>query len=181
MSEDPDNDKKVINDGSEAGGPGEHAPEMDETSLMAQLRAMREEAKGDKYLDVDLPGYKGLLVARFRPYPVAKAEAKTDVLRKKMGKRPILLQLACDTLTDACDEIFVRKTPASDLVSIDDTTPVQFDSRLAEYLGIKGAATARQVVIETFPTEQAILDLSNTVGEWLKDTTAEVDEELLGE
>ena len=103
MSEDPDKEKVIQGSPNEGGfeDPAEEAV-IDESTLMGQLRAMREEAKADKYLDLDIPGYKGLLVARFRPYPVAKSEAKADQLRKQMGRRPILLQMACDSLIAAC-------------------------------------------------------------------------------
>ena len=150
-------------------------------SLIARLRALREEAKADHHLDLDIPGYEGLLVARFKPYSIAKSEAKANVLRKEMGKkRSVLLQASCDGLIDACDEVLIRKTPDADLQPVDDVTPVRFDSRLAELLGIQ-ATTAREVVVGLFPTEQSILAMNVAVSEWLQDVTRDVDEDLLGE
>lgn len=151
-------------------------------NLLTTLRAKREEAKADQYLDVDIPAYDGLLVARFRPFPIEKSERKANELRKlREAHAPVLLKASCDTLIDACEQLMVRTEVGGEPKPIDPDTdvPIAFDSRAAELFGFK-ADTARQVVIGLFPTEQAIVKTSVDVSVWMTTLQRESDEELLG-
>jgi hypothetical protein len=152
------------------------------STLLAHVREQRDKKLAeDHYLDVDLPGYDGLLVARFVPFPVAKSERAAPSMRKKMDKgEPILLDSACDTLINACEQIMVRKPGETDPIAIDDENPVRFDSRLAELIGLGKSETSRQVVKDLFFTEQGIIAVAMTVDTWMRDVTKEADEEFLG-
>lgn len=158
---------------------GENGPVRD---LIGTLRAKREALKEDHWLDLDLPGYDGLLVARFRPFPLEKQERKMAEFQKAQGRSPILLKAACDTLIDACEQLMVRKNPGEDPVPIDEDAlpPIAFDNRAAELFGFT-ATTARQVVMGLFGTEQSILAMNVRVSQWMTDVTREADEDLLGE
>lgn len=150
-------------------------------TLLNTLRAKREELKEDHTLDLDVPGYEGMLVARFRPFPVEKAERKMKEFQKLVGKQPVLLKAACDTLIDACEQLMIRKEPGTEPVPIDPDVepPIAFDSRAAELFGFQ-ATTARQVVIGLFPTEQSIVATNVEVSRWMQTLTRDTDEELLG-
>lgn len=150
--------------------------------LLATLREKRTALKEDHSLDLDLPGYDGLLVARFRPFPLEKQEKKMAEFQRAQGKQPILLKAACDTLIDACEQLMVRKPGQDEPVPIDPDAlpPIAFDDRAAKLFKFE-AKTARQVVIGLFPTEQSILAMNIRVSNWMTDVTRETDEELLGE
>jgi hypothetical protein len=151
-------------------------------TLLATLREKREANKAEHHLDLDLPGYDGLMVARFRPFPVEKTERKMAEFQKLQGKQPILLKVACDTLIDACEQVLLRKEEGAEPFPIDDEAmpPIGFDSRLSELLEFK-ADSARQVVLGIFPTEQSILAMNARVSQWMADVTSETDRGLLGE
>jgi hypothetical protein len=150
-------------------------------TLLNQLRDKREALKGDHYLDLDIPGYEGMLVGRFRPFPVEKSERKMKEFQKLVGKQPMLLKAACDTLIDACEQLMVRKEAGAEPQPIDPEAdaPIAFDSRAAELFGFQ-ASTARQVVIGLFPTEQSIVATNVEVSRWMQTLSRDTDEELLG-
>lgn len=150
-------------------------------NLLASIRAKREEAKGDHVLDIDIPGYEGMVVARFRPFPIEKTERKMAEFQKMVGKQPVMLKAACDTLIDACEQIMIRNGPEDEPkpIDADAVPPIAFDSRLAELFGYS-ATTARQVVLGLFPTEQAIVAMNIRVSGWMQDVSSDTDRELLG-
>lgn len=156
-------------------------------NLLGRVREMRDETRAaDHKLELDIPGYydeslqASRLVAVYRPYPVSKTEHKATEMRKMIGRAPVLLKAACDTLIDSCEQVMLRNDEGK-LVPIDDEQLIGYDVRLAEALGFGGkVTTARQVVVEVFPTEQAILAQSTEVTEWLQDVTRKSNEDLLG-
>lgn len=154
----------------------------DRDALLGHLRAMRQEfVTADHKLDLDLPGFQGLVLARFRPYQISKSEQKSRALQQRFEKKePMILDAACDTLIDACDQIMVRKQKGDDPFPIDDEDPIKFEARLAELFGFQGTR-AREIVKAMFPTEQSIIAMSIQVTEWLRDVTKDADEEALGE
>lgn len=164
-------------------------------NLLSQIADQVEESKRDHHLDLAIPGTNGLLWARYRPFPVSMTEAKTDQLRKAMARnRPIMLQAACDTLIDACEQLMVLPPQfdgeigeeGENLVSIDDMVPVRYEQRAAE-LFIKDkevlayCKSARAVVLSLFPTEQAIIAQNVEVSTWMQDVSAKVNSEMVGE
>ncbi len=163
-------------------------------SLLDQLGQVRQEIKEQaEPLYLDIPGYKGQLWVRFRPFSISKTESKVRQMQKANNKRkPVLLAGACDTLIDACEQVMLLPErfdgeigeQGKNLIPIDDVVPVGFEQRLAELFKVPGAGQmtqARQVVIAMFPTEQAILKMSVTVSEWLNgELNEETDEEFLG-
>lgn len=162
--------------------PGE-ASDDERSSLLAQLGQIHTEIKtADRHLDLDIPGYGGKLFARFRPYEVAKSERKgLAMARAARQGRPVVLASAIDTITNACEQLFVRNEKHEDL-PIDPVAPVMFDKRLAQMLGFDSPALteAAHVILELFPTQQSILAFSVEIGEWLNTAVQEADQEFLG-
>jgi hypothetical protein len=166
-------------------------------ALFDQIGAHIEESKRDQHLDLAIPGTQDLLWARYRPFPVAKTEAKSEAMRRAVEKgRPIMLQAACDTLVDACEQIFVLPPQfdgdigeeGENLVPIDDTIPVKFEKRLADiFIGkknpdlVRHIRTAREVVLLMFPTEQSVISQNVEVSTWMNDVNKRVTQESLGE
>jgi hypothetical protein len=176
------------------GGEGQPTQADEKASLLAQLGELRQEIKEKaEPLHLTMPGYKGGLWVRFRPYSIARTERKIPQFQREQRKRkPVLLQGACDTLIDACDQLMLLPErfqgeigdEGKNLIPIDEVTPVQFDQRLAQMFKVPGAdvmTEARQVVVAMFPTEQAVVKMSLTVNEWLNgELSQEADEEFLG-
>jgi hypothetical protein len=172
---------QVPDDPTQGEGQG-NSPESARSTLLTTLRAKRDALKADHYLDLDIPGYDGLLVARFRPFPIEKSEAKAKQLQKlQAANAPVLLKSACDTLVDACEQLMVRTETGGEPKPIDPDAdlPIAFDSRAAEMFGFQ-ATTARQVVIGLFGTEQSIVAMSVEVSRWMTTLKRETDEDLLG-
>jgi len=171
--------------------PGEQDPDeqgasvLDERSvLLDQVRERRQQIlTTDYYKDMDIPGYIGMLVVRFRPYSASKSERHSKSLRKRVeANEPVVTDVSCQTLIDACEQIMVRKDSESDPIPIDDEVPVKFDARLAELLRMgENVQGARAVVKALFPTEQGIIAMAMEVDQWLRDVTRDTDETLLGE
>lgn len=172
---------------NEQGLDQEAAPFDERADLLAQIAELREEGKQEHHLDIEIPGYKSLLWARFRPFPISQTETKIQQLQKVRG--PKLLDASCDVLIDACEQLMLLPAryngdigeDGKNLIPIDDSSPVGFDQRAAELFKVPNpGASARGVIIGLFATEQAILALQVRVSQWMQDVTRETDESLLG-
>lgn len=167
-------------------GDDDFAQDAGVVSIIDQLAQTRQEIKENaEPLDLAIPGYKELLWARFRPYAVAKAEKKVPQFQRAVKKKqPIVLNSACDTLSDALEQLMVKKDDG-ELIPIDGELPVGFDQRLGEMLkipGVESMTTTRQIIIGVFPTEQSVLAMANKVNEWLQgELDEETNESFLGE
>jgi len=163
----------------------EYAPAGDERgAILAHLADIHQEVRADRHLDLDIPGYHGVIFARFRPYELAKTESKLKGVQRRVRKNePVLLRDACDTIIDACEQLFVRNLKTGKEMPIDDVVPVTFEERLAKLLKFYGPeiTQARHVVIAMFPTQQSILMMSNEITQWLAGAQEDADEEFLGE
>jgi hypothetical protein len=168
---------------------GEGATPLDERAdLLGQIASLREEAKQEHHLDVEVPGYKGLLWMRFRPFPVAQTEARIPQMRKQKG--PVLLDSSIDTLIDSLEQLMLLPArfngnigdEGKNLIPVDDVSPVGFDQRAAELFRVPNpGGTARGVVLGLFPTEQSIIAIQLRVSNWMVDVTRESDSGLLSD
>lgn len=161
--------------------------------LLQQIRDLHVEVKSEHHLDCDVPGYKNLLWARFRPYEVSKMEPRIKQFQQKKG--PVLLASACDTLLDACEQLMLLPAAhgggtsdpdigldGKNLIPIDDEIPVGFDQRLEKLFALDNPSqTAKGIIKALFATEQGILAMHVRVQQWLQDVTQEASEELVGE
>jgi hypothetical protein len=169
--------------------------EQERASLLDELGSIREEIKEHAPpLHLEIPGYKGKLWIRCRPYEVSTTEKRTDQFQKAQKKKqPIILAGACDTIIDATEQLMLLPDrfegeigeEGANLIPIDEISPVGFDNRLLEIFKVKNAelvTNARQVVLAMYPTQQAVLRASITINEWLQgELDAESDEQFLGE
>jgi hypothetical protein len=165
-------------------------------NLFGQIGDAIQESKRDQHLDLAIPGTNEMLWARYRPFPVAKTEAKTEEMRRAVERgRPVMLAAACDTLVDACEQIYVLPPEfegdagedGENLIPIDDTIPVRFEKRLVDlFLKPKGVdtshvKTARDVVLSMFPTEQSIIASNVEVSTWMNSINRRTHQEAVGE
>lgn len=155
----------------------------DALTVMQQLRDQREELKsGDHILDLDIPGYNGMLVARYKPVRFEIIEKLTRRAQKEAKRFNISMNLlaSTDTLIEACDQIMLRVNGELTPIPTGSGLPVRFDSRLSEAMGFE-AEEAREVVAGVFGNEFGVITHNVQYSTWLRDVTKEVDENLLGE
>jgi hypothetical protein len=133
-------------------------------------------------LDLDVPGYDGLLVIRFKWVPFSEISKNSEAL-KKIGNRGVLAVAACcETLISTCQE-FLCRSEDGELHPLSQTDiPITFaDRRLADALGFDPSMNVREYVKATFNNDYAVIDTANTVMEWLQDTSKRINKTLLGE
>lgn len=130
--------------------------------LIERLRVRYEQVLQDKTADFDIPGFGGLLVARYRKLSgedmkVIAADPDVDGL--------VAYNVA--VLVDAIVEVFGRDTDG-ELRPLSPDHPVRYDAELAAILGIEGTASCSEVLIKLFDGHDlAILSHGDTVNTWM--------------
>lgn len=144
------------------GGVVHQLTEEQETSpLLERLRGRYEKVKQDKTEDFDVPGFGGLLVARYRK--LDGDDMKTIVADPDIDG---LLAYNVAVLVEATVEVFGREN--GELRPLNPDHPVGYDAELAAILGIEGAESSREVLIRVFDGHDlTILDHGDTVNRWM--------------
>ena len=131
-------------------GAGEPEPERvtqaAPRSVLAALRARAQALREEQTITLDVPGYDGYMVARFRAVSLGRLYSKrTD------GTTPINPDwtTAADTLALALDEVLMKADPASaETHPLFTDQPAKFDDDLVDALGLEPTErTARAVVV----------------------------------
>lgn len=111
----------------------------------------------------------------------AKREAAKDAFKMN-------LIISMDTMIRLCEGIYVQPPEAPEPVMLDPQEtgmPCRFDERLAELVGLDpDNSTARQALRKLFNNnDSSIIDHSERLGRWIRDTTADISLEIwqLGE
>lgn len=158
-------------------------------SVADRLKARREAIGSDKFQNMDLPGYDGEFVARFKRM---RWEALADISDQAQSggnrsKRKVLNGHA-DVIATACEELLIRRIlPGGEeqLVPMNEffpevfgDKPVRFDPRLSQFLeiNIDGTPTARKVVFGVFNNDLAVTAMHNELGEWMQSSKGEEDQ-----
>lgn len=158
-------------------GPLEPAFEPDD--LIAQLRAARDQARGEATLDLAIPGYGGRLIAR---YQAPERDRLGPVITAVASGSEISQGDELDLLIAACTGLFVSDgQDASTPRPLDpEGGPVRFDGgdeRLSRLLGFDAVRTARDAARKTFMTDRYPLAPSGhcyrLIG-WLQGLDAEI-------
>lgn len=135
-------------------------------SVVSRLRELRESFSNDAHVDLDVPGYRGELVARY--VPLAWDVIRGLAIRGERGKRnpDVGPTLAADGLANAVDGFFFRE--GDDLVPVTwQGDPVtQYGNALAAVLGIEGTESVRETVKAVFPDEFALVSHYGELMEW---------------
>jgi len=151
----------------------------DNGSLLSRIRERRAQLQEERHLDLDIPGYDGMLVARYRPLPWDEVKKIGEKVEKSKNPRKELYAMA-DVLVRACDSIWFRDPETNELRPVQSGEPVRYDDRLAEALGFT-ADSARQVLLATFNNDLAVTAHHMEAAEWMQASDVEVNEDLLGE
>jgi len=130
---------------------------------------------------MDVPGYQGMLVARFGPLPwdVVERAMKEQMQRGGTDATPAV---AADALAHAVVGFFYRPggdDPIQPLEYPEGTPVVRFDKSLAEALGITHAETAREIIYALYLTgEAALIYQYNRLMDWTVDRDYAIDEDV---
>jgi hypothetical protein len=158
-------------------------------SVMERLKAKREAIGAQTHITMEIPGYDGELVGKFKRM---RWEALADVAEQAERSRVKRKQLNghADVIATACEELLIRKVlPGGDVEDIPmhemfpedfNGTPVRFDPRLATWLELKldGTPTARKVVFGVFNNDLAVTAMHNDLGAWMQSSKSEEDEDF---
>lgn len=188
-----------VNEQVDPGAVGEGEESRMAPSILDQLRAKRQQATETRFLDLQIPSYDGLLVARYKTVPFSVFEAAEKKQRKDKSA-PKLLLAALDQIILTCDQILVKDPGHHDCVTDNDGhiteyrpidpqaaeqgMPVRWDTRLGDLIGIdeqEHRGQQRLIVLRTFCNDSAVIYHASQIGVWLRDTTKDADEDLLGE
>ena len=154
-----------------------------EASVLAQIRKRREELKRDRHVDLDVPGFDGLLVARYQPLAYRKLREIIQRAEKQHRSDPAMEELAgaADVLNNACVGVFVRENGELTPVTYKGEPVLRFDRDCAGALGLDEEQTARDVLFDVFPDEFSVIRQYAAFSEWQARTEPEANEELVGE
>lgn len=158
-------------------------------SVAERLKDRRKKIGSNKFEYMDLPGYDGEFVAKFKRM---QWEALANIADNATGggnrsKRKILNGHA-DVIATACEELMIRRIlpgGEEELVPMNEffpdvfgDKPVRFDPRLSDFLEvpIDGTPTARKVVFGVFNNDLAVTAFHNELGEWMQSSKTEEDQ-----
>jgi hypothetical protein len=173
-------------DGSPGSGGSADPADGAEISVLERLKQKRESIGAKKFHDMDIPGYDGELVARFKRMRWEALKDIAEQAEQSQAKRKELNGHA-DVIATACEELFIKKvlpggeeelTPLRELYPEEfGAVPVRFDPRLSTFLDLKidGAPTARKVVFAVFNNDLAVTALHNDLGAWMQSSKNEED------
>jgi hypothetical protein len=168
-------------------------------SILDRIKERREAATHTRWLDLAIPGYGDDLMARYKPVPY-KVFEQAEKKQRRDKSAPKLLLAGLDQIILTCDMILVKDpgheacvtdnegAPTDyrpiDVEAADNNFPVKWEPRLAQLIGIpedEYKGDPRQVILRTFCNDAAVIHHATQIGVWLRDTTKDLDETLLGE
>lgn len=156
-------------------------------TLRDALRARFEALPTSRVKDFDVPGYDGLLVARYRRMTTAEVTALTEHLpdvdpndRESVVRAAVCLN--ADFLCAACAELFGRKDGELQPLS-DDGVPMRYDQSFAAMMGfdVTPEQGAREVLMRTLDhNELALKRHADDVDEWMTSLRPALDKDTVG-
>ena len=162
-------------------------PGIGASSVIGGLRRLQHPEYRARTHDKEIPGYEGQLVARYRALEFKEINR---LLRSRGTDADAALTMNVDMLAKACQEMFVyigddvvplREEAAKSLGGDPDRfdSPIRFDGRLAEVLGID-TARAREVILGMRWSELEIADHADDVFNWMRRASDSADGALAG-
>lgn len=137
-------------------------------SLIARLRAKRLELQQARTLELEVPGWGGLLAVRYQAisWPEMRTISERADKAQKRGDPSAELMLSVDLVLAATDCILIE---GDDGLAPYGTPPLGFDAGLAELLGLEDIdpTNAQAVVLATFPNEMSLMKQGGEITEWL--------------
>jgi hypothetical protein len=156
-------------------------------SIMESLRARHRELQEKEYVDLEIPGFRGELLCRYRLLDSREVAKIGKRARKQSGNdEDGALIATMDALISSCVEFYYRHGdgsmhPLSQSIS-QDAPPVRYDASLANFLGLD-ATTAREVCLGVFGGEGhdlSVLLHGRQLQRWMADTSQDVSDDFMG-
>jgi len=157
------------------------------SSVLDAIKARRKELAGSKTLTLQVPGYGGHLLIKYKAVSEKELRPITQKVEKSLNsnKESSYLDLAADLLIKACDDVLVRETVDAEPEPINQQGATTFSTgTLNDYLGLE-AKTAREEVFQLFSPDGsqplAATQHAQAITSWLQGNLEEIDKQLLGE
>lgn len=165
---------------------------LNQQSIMERLRKTHREITEHTTVDMDLPHYRGQIVARYHMLDADTVDKIGRKVKRQYGKSKdqqaqMLLAASCDALIQACDGLFYRDDDSGLHQILYNDLPVLYDQSLAEFLDLRGQdgeplASGRSVVQAMFGyNDTSVIDHYVRLTRWMRDSSVDVNSELLGE
>lgn len=167
-------------------GPAAGVATNGSSSLLDQLRVIREELGKARETALEVPGYEGLLFVKYQYVDGMWDEMKKigQAVEKSKNPRKELYGQA-DTLLFACKEVVVYQPERADADEngycpiLPNQGVTKFDENLAEALGFE-AKTAREVLFGVFRNHLAISKQHNELMDWAASNQRDLDKDTEG-
>lgn len=143
-------------------------------SLKDRVQARRKALQANHTKTFDVPGYEGILKARYRVLTLkemTRAENRAD--NEKVDEETRTLYMFADVLVAACDAVLDAETD-------EPAVGGKWSAALAEDLGFD-VKTPRQAVLAIIERELVLTNHYREMRAWQEGAVALVDEELAGE
>jgi hypothetical protein len=163
---------------------------VDQPSIMDKLRQARAELEEQETVDLEVPGYRGLLVARYHLLSGKELQkigkrvrGQFRHIRDQQGE--VVLAMASDTLINSCIGLFYKDEDDLHDISVNGV-PLTYSSGndLTDFFELPEAGTARDAILSLFGGEDrdiAIIEHYQRLYRWMRDTSNDVTADLLGE
>jgi len=155
------------------------------TSVLDALRAVRERQAVEHTLDLEVPGWTGLLALRLGPIPAVQIARIADRVQSSRSPERAFNANA-DMLIAATRAVLGRASRSGEweVLPGDNGEPLLLGEELAEKLGLR-ATRARDLVRELYDRanapDLALGSAANDYIEWATTTNEELDDSMLGE
>lgn len=168
---------------------GFNEPKVDlADSMMSALREQYETLAKSNTVDLPIPGYNGMLWARYHLLDVQNDMKKIGRRIRKQFKEveDQIFYVNLDAMILACEGLYYdrdgEKLSLAEGLADGNDEPVKYDQRLATFLGwpLEEVASARDVVKRLFKNESAIIEHGRQLNDWMRDTTKDVNDDFLG-
>lgn len=147
-------------------------------SFRALVQARREELQAGHTIDLDVPGWEGVLRARYRPVDwreMRRIGARVNRDRSNVDDFTRELYVAADTIVAACEEVLKPNGAGWK------GTGQRWSAELAHALGIEDPQTPRQAIFALFGSDRLVARHFAELNAWMEGENREVDHELVGE
>lgn len=144
-------------------------------SLADRVAQRRSALQEKRSVTLDVPHYKGILAAQYRPLTYQEIRGTMARAEKIRDESDSELFLAASQLILACEDV-LEVTPTGEHNSLG----MRWGVALAEKLGVElpDGANARQALMAIFPYDVDVVTHFAEYSQWLSDENNSVDEEL---
>lgn len=156
---------------------------MTELSLRDKVQARRAALQADTTVTLDVPGYEGILKARYRALSLKEINKISNNVAKMKDLDPSTRELYvyADSLSLACDAVYDADLDETRT----DAAPLPAGKRwgpaLAHELGFPEPTTARQAVFAIIARDTQIWSHYQSLLDWQDGENDRIDDELAGE